>query len=97
MQYWYMCSWRVSPVFVRANVHCEIQEILTYPAIVQQRVSLAGRTVSDHFLTGAPRVDQEFEQRTLGLLNLLTESLYRYQGSRALRSAPVELAPQLAD
>src|SRR6266404_614841 len=62
-------------VFMRTPVDGEVQKIGPYAAIVEQRVPLSGRAVTNNPFTGPFRLDQEFQQLALGLAHSRFEIL----------------------
>ena len=43
-------TWGIPSVLTGADVYGEIQEILAYAAVIEKRVALPGRSVTNHFL-----------------------------------------------
>src|SRR3569623_253913 len=63
----------ILPLIVRASVDGEVEEIRANPAVVQQGVSFARRSVADDAFAGPLRFDLELEQIALWLLDLHRE------------------------
>ena len=76
------------PLLVRVAVDRELEQVGADPAVVEQRVSLAGSAVAGDALAIAAALDQELEQPPLGLLDPRRE--------RAVSLEPVEAELPLA-
>src|SRR5262249_48885967 len=56
------CAWRESTMFVRIAVDCVLEQVATNPAVVEQGVTLARRTVADDALAVGTTLQQKPQQ-----------------------------------